>query len=366
MDYTCFYENVSKLGITNFDASYILYYDETNNPRKFCLTQEGFNVNEREFFILGGIGFENVEAIENLEIDQLLCGFKVQKNTNEIKFKHIKGKSKNLTELILQKRVQILIDWIIEKKAFIHYSYIDNFYYSIVDIVDTIEESFFGGPEFQREIKDSLYSLIKKNQAWFINLLITHDYPNIKNHNLFIIEVVGFIWRENIHEDFYLEYLRQSLKSYREKNLILLENNEDGIAIDNYYSFYINSIVNFSESTHIFDSEKVIEKKIGQDSIVIQGRELQNYRFVDSKSEILVQISDLVVGIIRYWMMLLEEKNLEELWYIFNNLSTEETKYFSKLQQIMLDSLGISTGFKYGIGSNTFEIKISYFLEFDF
>lgn len=171
MDYTDIYENIINSGITNFDESYILYYDETNNPRKFCLTQEGFNVNEREFFILGGVGFENTASIENLEIDKLLCDFKIQKNTNEMKFKHIKCKSKNLTELIIQKRVQILIDWIIEKNAFIHYSYIDNFYYSIVDIVDTVEQSFWIGPEFQREIKDSLYSLIKKIKRGLLTCL---------------------------------------------------------------------------------------------------------------------------------------------------------------------------------------------------
>lgn len=65
--------------------------------------------------------------------------------------------------------------------------------------------------------------MIKENQDWFLSLLIEVDYPNIKNHNKFVEKLVDCIGSLNINNDFYLEYLRQSLKSYREKKSIFLE-----------------------------------------------------------------------------------------------------------------------------------------------
>ena len=148
-----------------------------------------------------------------------------------MKFKHIRNGANDFLTLISKPKVAVLIGWLYEKKYLIHYSYVDNFYYTIVDIVDSMEESWFGGPELNRELKNSFYSLIKENKDWFLSLLIEIDYPNIKNHKKFVEKLVDWVWSLNINDDFYLEYLRQSLKSYREKQLIFLEDNEDRVAI---------------------------------------------------------------------------------------------------------------------------------------
>lgn len=367
MNYSRTYDFIaSEGGVTNIEKKYILYYDETNNPRTFRLTDDGFNVNEREFFILGGIGFESDKLTANEDVEELFCKLKLQRNATEVKFKHIRQNAKNFISLLTKSKVITLIDWLYEKQYPIHYSYIDNFYYTIVDIVDSMEESWYCGPEFNRSLKYHLFSLIKEHQDWFISLLIEVDYPNIKNHKKFIEEVVDWIWSVNIRDDFYLEYLRQSLKSYRNRQLVFLEGNEDKIAIRDYSSFYAILIITYPNSEHIFDHELSVEERLHANPIELSGHESLDYKFVDSKDERLVQVSDLIVGVLRYWMAFLESVSIYELNKIFNEVSELQKVQLKKFQVILLYSLYISTGFKHGIGSNEFELKIKFFLEYNF
>ncbi|WML42013.1 DUF3800 domain-containing protein [Neobacillus sp. OS1-2] len=367
MDYSQIYNFIaSEGGVTNIDKKYILYYDETNNPRTFRLTDAGFNVNEHEFFILGGIGFESDNAASDDDIDELFSKFQLQGNATEVKFKHIRQNAQDFLSLLSKSRVTTLIDWLLEKQYSIHYSYVDNFYYTIVDIVDSMEESWFGGPGLNRELKDRFYSLIKEYQDWFISLLIEVDYPNIKNHKKFVGEIVDWIWTVNIGDDFHLEYLRQSLKNYRNRQLVFLEDNEDKVAISDYSTFYANLIVTFPKANHIFDHELYVEELLNANPIELSGHKVINYKFVDSKDERLVQISDLIVGVLRYWMAFLESVNIQDLSEILNGLSELQKVKMKKFQVILLHSLDISTGFKHSVSSNEFELKVSFFLEYDF
>lgn len=197
--------------VTNMDEPYMLFYDETNNPRTFRLIKAGFNVNESEYLILGGVGFKTVMNADAAPVDKLFHDLRLQSNATEIKFKHIQQNAKDFFSLMTKPKVRCILDWLASiDSAFIHYSFVDKFYYAIVDIVDSTKESCFMGHEFNRELLDRHYSLIKEYKDWLIDLLIEVDYPNIKNHKYFITQVVEWLWTVNISEDFHLEYLRQS------------------------------------------------------------------------------------------------------------------------------------------------------------
>ncbi|NQQ99375.1 DUF3800 domain-containing protein [Streptococcus suis] len=368
LDYKINYEFIKENGnVTNMDEPYMLFYDETNNPRTFRLTKTGFNVNESEYFILGGVGFKTVIDADAAPVDKLFHDLRLQSNATEIKFKHIQQNAKDFFSLMTKPKVRCFLDWLASiDSAFIHYSFVDNFYYAIVDIVDSTEESWFMGPEFNRELKDRLYSLIKGYKDWFIDLLIEVDYPKIKNHQYFITQVIEWLWTVNISEDFHLEYLRQSLKSYRNKGLVFLEDNQDGVAIDDCSGFYANCIVTYRKAYHLFDHEMKIEELLNARPIEIYSEQLQNYSFVDSKDYRMIQISDLTVGILRMWMAFLEDKNVQQIIMALNTATSEQKEYLSKLQQLMRKSLEISTGFKHGIGSNDFEIKMATFIDYQF
>ncbi|MFR2552602.1 MAG: DUF3800 domain-containing protein [Clostridioides difficile] len=367
MDYTKIVTAISDLhGVPNMNKEYELYYDETNNARVFRLKDGGFNFDEKAYFILGGLAFEKEKHPNTESLKKLRNKLNVHQNSSEIKFKHIQQKAKVFLELLSKRRVQDFIEWLYDNKCWIHYSYRDNFYYSIVDIVDSLEESFFGGFDFNRELKSTLYDCITKDKDWFIHLMIYFDYPNIKDHKQFIDEVLN--WFERINPDGHnldIEYLRQSMESHKEDILIFLEGNTDRVMIENYADIYRNSILTFHNSIHVFDEELEIQKSLDKDIIEVFEKKI-SYEFVKSDNSVFVQLSDLTVGILRMWMGFLESHSILELKELFLNLTAAQKKTIIQFQSLLYNSLLESFGFKHGSGSNQFEEKINYFMEYNF
>lgn len=368
MDYRKIYEiNRDLNGLKDTDLSYSLYYDETNNPRTFILSDTGFNYDESAYFILGGIGFTFPVSPDAPTIVDLYKKFGLQKSATEIKFKHIRQGADDLVNLLIKPRAQVLLDWLLQtKEIFIHYNFLDNFYFSIVDIIDSLDHAGLLRKEFNRDLKDSLFTLLTQDKKWFVNLMIEVNYPNIRDVKRFVEEIISKIEEINPYgEDFILEYLRQILKSARNKGLPLLQDNVDGELIDNFSLIYAQSIWNFPKATHLFDHEFEIEKILQDNSVEFDGTKL-NYDWEDSKNNKLLQLSDLVVGILRYWTAFLNETPLDELDGRLKSLSNEQRIGLKKLQTVMIDSLNVNSAFKIGIASNNFELKVLFFLGYDF
>lgn len=353
-------------GLKKADKQYEFYYDETNNPRTFKINEKGFNYDERAFFVLGGIVFDKENRPSKEDVDQLYKDINVQQGMDEVKFRHIQQKSKGFINLIRKSRVQKLLDWLYVNHYWIHYSYLDNFYYSIVDIVDSMGESFYGGPDFLREIKNNIYLKMKENKDAVLDIFRRHNHPNIVNNHAFVLDFLNWIDEVNEEENFFLEYFRQSIKEYCKKELDLLKGNRPLITINDYSIIYINRIVTFLYSGHTFDNEDVIETKIENSNIEIENQALDNYIFIDSKSNKFVQLSDLIVGIMRMWLSYLENNEISEMITAFSHLSSEQIEPLKKFNEIMNNSLKENPAFKHGAGSNDFERKINFFLDYNF
>lgn len=367
MDFSEFRRHsINLLDLKKADHPYDFYYDETNNPRLFKINDTGFNVDERAFFILGGIVFDEKNKPSTENLDQLYKDMHVQQNMAEVKFRHIQHKSKGFISLMRKSKVQKLLNWLYSNNYWIHYSYQDNFYYSIVDIVDSMEESFYMGPDFLREIKNSIYLKMKKHKTTILDIFRKNDYPNIVDTKQFVADFLNWIHELDEDDDFYLEYFRQSIKGYRNKDLVFLKDNVPLITIDDYSMIYINRIVTFLYSNHTFDNEEVIEEKIKMLNIQIQNKKITNYAFVDSKSNKFVQISDLIVGIIRMWFTYLDSKDINEMTTEFSQLNPKQRETLKEFNAIMNNSLKENPTFKHGSGSNDFERKIIFFLNYDF
>lgn len=365
-------------GLKNFEEEYLLYYDETNNPRAFILKEEGFNSNENEFFTLGGIGFKKDEKPNKSDLDTLIEDLKLQKNMKELKFKHISNQEKYFLSLISKKRVKVIIDWLYRKNYIIHYFYTDNFYYSIVDIIDSLDHEKiwpeninimgknFNGMIFNRKLKNSLFLLIKENKTEFLKLLVDADYPNIIDHQKFTINLYKFIKEKNYGKNVFLDYLKELLKVHMNKKLTFLENNPSKKLISDYASFYFNSIIKFPNSHHTFDQEFVVEEKLIKDFKSLLEIHKFEFKFINSKDEILIQISDIIVGTISSLLSFLEETDVLLLLIKLNKLRKEQKETLQKFQEILLYSIKVSDGFKQSIVCDEFEEKMNVFLYYDF
>lgn len=58
-----------------------------------------------------------------------------------------------------------------------------------------------------------------------------------------------------------------------------------------------------------FDFLSDVEEHLYANPIELE-RKIIDYKFVDSKEEPLVQVSDLIVGVLRYWMAFLESVSI--------------------------------------------------------
>lgn len=353
-------------GLEKVDKNYYFYYDETNNPRRFKISENGFNLSEKNFFILGGIVFENGNQPTEKEISKLYKMIDVSTDMKEVKFAHIQQKSKKFLYLIRKLRVRNLLNWIYDNNYWIHYYYQDNFYYSIVDIVDSMEESFYGGGKFLREIKNALYIKVKENKEAVLEIFRRNNYPNIEDDRAFVTDILNWIEEVSDDQEFFLEYFRQSIKSYRKKELALLKDNEPLITIPSFSSIYLNNIFIYCRSQHTFDEEDEIEDKLNELNIEMNGRKLENYLFVESSSNKFIQISDLIVGIIRIWLSFIDNNDIDEMKVQFDQLTPSQRDTLRKFSAILNNSLKENFAFKYGSGSNDFERKVSWFLDYGF
>lgn len=80
--------------------------------------------------------------------------------------------------------------------------------------------------------------------------------------------------------------------------------------IENYYSVYANSIVSYYNSEHIFDEEYTIQEKLEESPVEFSGK--KQLQIVKSDNDVFIQLSDVVVSILRMWMAMLEE--LQQLY----------------------------------------------------
>ena len=99
-------------GLSHMDNEYTFFYDETNNSRLFRITETDFNVSKDEDFVLGGFVYDGNKAFD---MEKLLQSLRLQPTMKEVKRNHI-APGNTLLESVNSKKLQTLLEWIIENK----------------------------------------------------------------------------------------------------------------------------------------------------------------------------------------------------------------------------------------------------------
>lgn len=322
----------------------IFFYDETNNIRKFILKQDGFNNDlSNSYFVLGGL---IIKAKEKYEIEKFIESLRLQKNINEIKFKTLAGKVSNFKQLLSNQRISTFIEWIYNSNIYVHYTSLNFIYYSLADIVDSLgfdDIHMNTLYRFHGQLKSVLYSEVMKDLDAYIELLFKYGYPNIEKQRIseFMSELYNIYYSnynfDNNPESFFVELLRQMLKTAKKTTkLAFLHDNKPFILIDDFTSNYVLSMTRFPNATHIFDNEFEIAEKLKKDYINLESR--INYSFIDSNTEIYIQLSDIFVGIISKFLTFIESNTDKNLYDIVDSMSNSELKTQRNLIQIIIRS----------------------------
>lgn len=303
----------------NNKKAYNFFYDETNNYRKISLTNKGFNDNKvlTDNFTLGGICIEKDKCIDTTN---LIKELRLQKN-QELKSKTFFKKMNIFEECISHKKLNLILNWILEN-AYIHYSDLDGFYYTVIDIVDSICDTKIGKMlpwKLQEAFKSELYILLKENIIEFFWLCKETNYPNISSENveLFCNSIIKMIERITDGENrwFTLETFKQLIKEkMKSKELIFLTDNLEKTIVESFHSLRQQSCIVFENSYHMFDQEVKDEEEMNLNKMLLNDEiELKNFEFMDSKKHIELQISDIIIYLISKYLKFLTYNSTEDI-----------------------------------------------------
>lgn len=319
------------------------YYDESNNIRKLCLGKDDFNAPIDKDFVLGGV--MHLEDESKADIDTLKSKIRLQKSAKELKFKHI-TKANTFLKCLNEEKVLFFLQWLYDSDLYIHFSHVNNLYFAIVDIIDSVvvDKSMYVQHIF--EIKNELYKLVRKNYRDFYNLLVYCNYPNINSKDIrrFYNHILGYI--DNYCVDFssdFMKNLRQLLKdATKQKELIFLKGNSEEAVIEDYFSFYTRPIAIFHHAEHTFDNEYEIEKIFVKYDFYDGDIKLENYKFVDSINSPFVQVSDCIVGLLGRYYTYINNIDIHQACQLPTILSERQRKTLRVLAQLIMKSEKLS------------------------
>jgi len=350
-------------GIRRADDKFVFYYDETNNIRKFLLTDDGTNVAEHKNFVLGGIALQEGQALP--EIAPLRDALGMQGNAPEIKFKHVA--SGDFEAVLASRKMARFLAWLTERQLAIHYSSINIVYWSIVDIVDSILASkrFDAFSHGRREMKNELYRIARMDLPAFLALMKHHGYPDIQRGKVadFIADVAAFL---NLHNPTAANLPTHMLKELVRKaqvltDLAFLVDDDADVLIDSFSSFFTMPVLLFKNATHVFDREIQVEKRLNADGFKQRAGSV-DYRFSDSKADPGIQLADVTVGLIGKYQDFVEEHPLPELLARKKAWSAAQTETFDLLRGLIDYSDDVSNAFVHRITAMDSEWKNDTFM----
>lgn len=330
-------------GIRRADDKFAFFYDETNNIRKFTLTDDGTNVQEHKNFVIGGITLQEGQAIP--EIDSLRDALGMQNNAPEIKFKHVA--SGDFEAALASRKMARFLAWLTERKIAIHYSSINIVYWGIVDIVDSILASkrFDAFSMGRREMKNELYRIACMDKPTLLALMKRHGYPAIESGKAgaFIADVEAFL---NLHSPQAINLPAEMLKEMVRKAKVLdelpyLEEDAPDVLIGSFSSFFTMPVLLFKNASHVFDREIQVEKSLNTDGFKQRAEDI-DYRFSDSKADPGIQLADVTVGLIGHYQEFVERHRLPWLLARKKSWSAMQTATFNLLRGLIDYSDGLS------------------------
>lgn len=277
-----------------------IYYDETENCRSIAYRNGAISdarTVERTF-ILGGIAIlgEGAENELSARVEPLIP------RSGEMKAKTVLGGSGDFARVLRRRETTRFLESIDQPGIAVHYHSQDNLYYAIVDIVDSMIAGSGHGHMFalHRELKNALYLCARIDPVGFLENLAAFGFPNvppgevrpfcefIENSLLDFLETRSESL--SFEDRFFIETLRQMARaSSRSESLALLKDNPPDTLVGGFSDHYQQVCLFFPKAFHCFDDETHVSMDI------VDG---DNYDFVDSESNLFVQLSDVWVGLL--------------------------------------------------------------------
>lgn len=334
------------------------YYDESNNHRKLWIDPDrrAYNIDRDtnrkvpvgRNFVLGGV--VHYGASSSADVSALITSLRVQKGLEEIKFKHIA--SGDFGSCLKSAKVEALLDWLLESDLYIHFFNVNLEYWAFLDIVDDCVMWCHGNRipldisslDDITTLKDALYRVIRIDREAFLDMACAFGYPNIEDKTAHFVRAlksrVSTVMTSSKHRDQMQEVgledalarLLHLLSSCIDiDDMTLAHMDEDGVLLDAFDVFYDYTSMSRANDELIMDMEVEVKEQFESKSAVSIPA---NLRFADSKTEPLVQVSDLTTGLIARYFQFIDDHDHYQLAEWMENLSRQQSVNLALLRHV--------------------------------
>lgn len=339
-------------GINN-QTKYVFYYDESNNCRKFWVddSKQQFNTDHTADFVLAGLVRKEEEKVE-ASLETFRKPLKLQANVEAIKFKNLYAKG-DFLQCLKERRLFETLSWIDKSPFYIHYTNVNNLFYTLVEIFDSIvkpeEISEFGYDYFK--MKSVFYYVFKGKADALQILMFKYKYPNIQREDVeaFCNDLLFLLGsrREMKEEEKFLAGMLA--KAAESDELVFLHDNDDYVMQENYAEFYADPIRKYQKSRHIFDEETTVQD-IVKKQIAMGENMADNFKFVKSETDIFVQLSDVVAGILGKLFKYINSTSVNQRRRDVEGLSKLQVENILLIDKLRMEADRENPGFLCSIG----------------
>ena len=339
-------------GINN-QTNYVFYYDESNNCRKFWVddSKQQFNTDHTADFVLAGLVRKEEEKVE-ASLETFRKPLKLQANVEEIKFKNLYAKG-DFLQCVKERRLFETLSWIDKSPFYIHYTNVNNLFYTLVEIFDSIvkpdEISEFGYDYFK--MKSVFYYMFKGKADALQILMFKYKYPNIQREDVEafcndLLFLLGSRREMKEEEKFLAGMLARAAES---DELVFLHDNDDYVMQENYAEFYADPIRKYQKSRHIFDEETTVQDIVNK-QIAMGENMADNFKFVKSETDIFVQLSDVVAGILGKLFKYINSTSVNQRRRDVEGLSKLQVENILLIDKLRMEADRENPGFLCSIG----------------
>ena len=339
-------------GINN-QTKYVFYYDESNNCRKFWVddSKQQFNTDHTADFVLAGLVRKEEEKVE-ASLETFRKPLKLQANVEEIKFKNLYAKG-DFLQCVKERRLFETLSWIDKSPFYIHYTNVNNLFYTLVEIFDSIvkpdEISEFGYDYFK--MKSVFYYMFKGKADALQILMFKYKYPDIQREDVEafyndLLFLLGSRREMKEEEKFLAGMLARAAQS---DELVFLHDNDDYVMQENYAEFYADPIRKYQKSRHIFDEETTVQD-IVKKQIAMGENMADNFKFVKSETDIFVQLSDVVAGILGKLFKYINSTSVNQRRRDVEGLSKLQVENILLIDKLRMEADRENPGFLCSIG----------------
>ncbi len=330
--------------LRNWDERFTIYYDETNNIRRLKLSEVGLNAPDNKSFVLAGIALRAGQTAPR--IDDLRSALRLQANAPELKARHVA--EGNFEAILASKHLHTYLSWLVQHGLLIHYSGLNVLYWSLIDIVESLQGQDPLVAFHHRELKNELYDLVSHDPFKFLQLLHGFSYPNIQRSEIrsFMTAVVDFLkGHPTSDRNHAASLLRDRLRHAAEfDDLPFLHDNDDGELIADFSGHFLRGVYVFKNAAHVFDQETIVQRAL-RTTEFREGNKRLDYRFSDSKLEPGVQLTDVVANLFGKYFTFLQDHKLSDLLERKKRFSGIQRDNLALLRELVDRSDAISDGF---------------------